>query len=128
ARVGVLPGLAEGSGRARSVLLTSASGRSLRLGLPLAAGEYDEALGIPRMQMDAALLERAAQSGAEIVEGFEAREVRYSGGVARGVAGRERTSSAGGSFVGRVLVAADGRDSMLARLLAPAAFQGRSSA
>src|SRR5437867_12679810 len=78
-RTGVLQGLASRAGRASQVLLTSPIARPVRLPIPAPAGSRAEALGIPRLDMDWALLERAASLGAEGVEGVEARRVVTSG-------------------------------------------------
>ena len=89
----------------------SVSGRSLDLPLPLATRAHPDALGIPRLDMDLALLEEAARLGVEIVEGFEVHGVKISGGIAAGVSGSARPVSRRIAFDARCLLAADGRDS-----------------
>src|SRR5439155_1690506 len=60
-RLGMLEELSRMSARASSVLLSDAEGRSVLVPLTEPGGGAGEALGIPRMEMDALLLERAAR-------------------------------------------------------------------
>ena len=142
ARTGLLPQLAAGASRMTEAVFTSPSGRCLRIPVPgggasalssargsgtASAGASGapgvsgraEALGIPRREMDAALVARAAQLGADVVEGFEARALGFSGGRATGVRGHVRGDAGETVFPASAILAADGRDSALARLVDP---------
>jgi flavin-dependent dehydrogenase len=127
ARTGLLPSLAARASRMSEAVFTSPSGKSLRLPVPDASprrappGSHRavEALGIPRLEMDAALLARAAALGADVVEGFEARALGFSEGRAVEVRGHARGGAGDISFPARAILAADGRDSTLARLVDP---------
>jgi flavin-dependent dehydrogenase len=69
--------------------------------------------------MDAALLARAAALGADVVEGFEARALGFSAGRAVEVRGRARGGAGEIAFPAGMILAADGRDSTIARLVDP---------
>jgi hypothetical protein len=77
--------------------------------------------------MDVALVELAASAGADVVEGLEVRRVITSGGRVAGVTGRRRANLGEATFRARFVLAADGRDSTVARLLDPSRFRGRAS-
>ena len=70
-----------------------------------------------RTVLDKLLLEAAAEAGAEIREGFSVEEVTSVDGLVSGVVGR---SAAGGSASvrARIVVGADGRQSIVARAVA----------
>jgi flavin-dependent dehydrogenase len=91
----------------RSVEFADARGRHLRFRLP--DGPRAE-LGIRRSHLDALLLESAKARGAEVREGTAVERIVRDGAAWRITAG-ERT------FTARTLVAADGRNSTVARLL-----------
>ncbi|HEY0793655.1 MAG TPA: FAD-dependent monooxygenase [Chthoniobacterales bacterium] len=80
------------------------SGRRIRVHLP---GSHRVEVGLPRQWLDAALLERATALGAEVWFGEPVQEVRPGWEVV----------TATGRAAGRFLVAADGRNSTVARLL-----------
>jgi len=86
-----------------------------------------EALGIPRRDLDAALVARAAALGADIVEGFDVRALGFSGGRAVEVRGHARGSANESGFSADVVLAADGRDSVLARCVDPGRRLRRAS-
>lgn len=70
-----------------------------------------------RTVLDSLLVESAAESGAEIMEGFAVRELLWSEGHAVGVRGHTRGSMAS-SLTARVVVGADGLHSTIAREVA----------
>jgi hypothetical protein len=76
--------------------------------------------------MDAALVARAAELGADVVEGFEARALGFSDGRATEVRGHARGGAAETVFPASAILAADGRDSALARLVDPGRRRRRS--
>lgn len=127
ARAGVLNALASSMGRAREVRLTTPGGRAISVPIPLANGAQQVALGLSRRAMDDALLRRAESLGVVAYEGFEIRDLLVSTNRVTGLRGRERASSCEGVLHGDVILAADGRDSTVARLLSPGEFRGRSS-
>lgn len=131
ARTGVLPPLASRAGRASDVVFTSATGGSLRLPVPHGGaarpGHGGVALGIPRREMDAALLARASALGVDVVEGFEVRELGLVAGRAGEIRGHVRGRATSTAFTARCVLAADGRDSTLARLVDPARRRRRAS-
>ncbi|MEI9896141.1 MAG: NAD(P)/FAD-dependent oxidoreductase [Chthoniobacter sp.] len=96
------------------VAFVSPRGRTLRL--PLTASERGE-IAIPRRLLDAVLLDRARELGAEVHE--EAPLTALEKGW--------RLQTTRGAFSARYLVAADGRNSTVARLLGllPAAAKDR---
>ncbi len=91
----------------RSVEFADAQGRSLRCDLPDGARAE---LGVRRSHLDALLLETAKARGARVCEGTAVERVVRDGAVWRITAG-------GRTFTARTLVAADGRNSTVARLL-----------
>lgn len=125
--LGVLPVISARAGRAGAVLLSDASGRTVRITLPRPSVTSPEALGIARREMDALLLERAAREGAEVALGVEMLAPVYSEDRAIGIVGRERGSGREVRIEARFLLAADGRDSPLARAIDPGPFRGRGS-
>ena len=101
------------------VAFIGANGR--RVALPLDGGEPGE-IALPRRILDAILLRRCEQAGAEVCQEMTLRALSRPdpGGLWRIEAGDR-------SFTARRLVAADGRNSTVARLLgaAPAARRDR---
>lgn len=126
-RTGALASLERVAGRGAAVVLTDARGRSARLRIPGPGPEAGEALGIPRRDMDAALLDEAARAGVEVIEGFEVKLPLLARGRTLGVAGLERGASRERRLEAPFVIAADGRDSAMARGLAPEAFRSRAS-
>lgn len=96
------------------VAFVSPRGRTLRL--PLAASDRGE-IAIPRRLLDAVLLDRARELGAEIYEDAPLTALEKGW----------RLQTSRGSFSARHLIAADGRNSTVARLLGllPAAAKDR---
>jgi geranylgeranyl reductase family protein len=88
----------------RRVLMESPGGHSV-----VAAGETPFYLTLRRTELDAALLARARDAGARVVEGVRVAEVEVTAGgvVARSVDGH--------GFRGRLVVGADGVNSVVAR-------------
>jgi len=80
-----------------------------------------------RTVLDALLTEAAAESGAELIEGFAVRDVLWSEGRAVGVRGHHRRGhhreSAESSLRARVVVGADGLHSTVARRVAARAYR-----
>jgi flavin-dependent dehydrogenase len=107
--------LAAPHSRVGSVAFAGADGR--RVALPIDAGE----IAITRRVLDAILLWRSAEAGAEI---FQDRTLR---GLSREAGGLWRIDAGDRIFAARRLVAADGRNSTVSRLLgvAPAARRDR---
>ena len=131
ARTGALPHLAgrsAGAERTSEVVFTTPSGQLLRLPVPgTGSSRASGALGISRREMDAALVARAAALGADVVEGFEVREILVSSTGVTGVRGQARGSDGSVAFSAGSVLAADGRDSALARLLDPTRRRRRAS-
>lgn len=98
-----------------------AGGKSFFLSYPGDSGEAPghagrAALGVTRLRLDGALLEHARASGARIIEGARVRGAEVEDGRVVGV--RVRLSGGQEGFVSsRVVVAADGRNSAVARSL-----------
>ena len=91
-----------------------------RLSLPLDGAAPGE-MAMTRRILDAILLRRSASAGAEVCQGAPI------GGLSRDAAGLWHIEAGHRSFTARLLVAADGRNSTVARLMgaAPAARRGR---
>jgi flavin-dependent dehydrogenase len=80
-----------------------------------------------RTVLDKVLLDAAAEAGAEIREAFTVDDVRIAGGTTPVVLGRD----AGGSVVrerARVVVGADGRNSVVAQVVQPGRYHERPPA
>ncbi len=84
-----------------------------RLKYPLPVGPHPE-IAVQRFHFDHVLLTRAAELGAEIRDGAAVTSLDYQWG---GNEGRWEIRTTAGSVNGRRLVAADGRNSTVARLL-----------
>ena len=113
-RMGLLDGLIRAGGvPMTSCLLADARGRHAVSELPEIAGAGRAALGISRYVMDEVILRHAASSGADVREGVIATAPVIDGGRVRGVTTR------GEAYRATLVVAADGRRSMLQRALRP---------
>jgi menaquinone-9 beta-reductase len=122
-RLGLLPRIREaGAIPMTSCLLADASGRSATAELPQVPRSGREALGISRAVMDETILRHAASCGTDVRESVTATAPIVEDGRVRGVIAR-RTEARGGSETYRatLVVAADGRRSMLQRALHPRA-------
>jgi menaquinone-9 beta-reductase len=100
-------------------VLRSPTGR--RVAIPLPAGHGTFAAVVPRLQLDAALVDLAVKVGVRVIEGcgFDGELVERDGHVAVGVAGRE-------SIAARYVIAADGMWSPVRRAagLTPPGYLG----
>ena len=77
-----------------------------------------------RILLDKILVDAAAAGGAEVREGFTVEEVLVSGGRVTGIRGHDR----GGASVAeraRVVVGADGQNSVVAKAVQPAEYESR---
>ncbi len=121
-RLGALDALlAAGAVPIARTTVSSSSGRAVEAFLPDLAGAGRDALGISRSLLDAALLDRARALGADVRERCEATEPIVEGGRVAGARLREVGLAGPGEPVrAPIVVAADGRRSMLARALHPA--------
>ncbi|HEV7710289.1 MAG TPA: NAD(P)/FAD-dependent oxidoreductase [Asanoa sp.] len=75
-----------------------------------------------RTLLDKILVDAAAAAGAEVREGFTVEEVLFADGQVTGIRGRDR----GGAAVeerARVVVGADGRNSVVAKAVRPAVYE-----
>ncbi len=100
--------------------ITDRRGARLDVPLPRLGQVGTRALGITRARMDSVLLERAGIQGAEIAERTEAVEPLFDGDRVVGFRCRKVGSIGSGSSIrARLVVAADGRRSVLARRLHP---------
>jgi flavin-dependent dehydrogenase len=95
------------------------SGKSRRVDFPLDSGQPGE-IAIPRRILDAVLLQRSEQTGAHVRHDTPLHSLSRDTAL-------WRLQTADHSFTARRLIAADGRNSTVARLLgaAPAARRGR---
>jgi len=107
-RVGVADAVrAQGSGPLREVEFADAQGRSIRCPLPVGAGAE---IGIRRSVLDALLLDTAKGRGVKVLEGVAVERITRENG-------RWQIDSGERRLFARRLVAADGRNSTVARLL-----------
>lgn len=119
-------------GRAGRVVLSDPSGRTIALALPDPGKTHGLALGISRRTMDYALVRRAAEVGVEVRPGFDVQGVVIENGRAAGARGTLRPEPGVGEeeeertgepteliYRAQILIAADGRDSAVARALDP---------
>lgn len=120
-RAGVLPSLlARGAVRIVGSTISALSGRSVEAPLPDLPEAGRDALGVSREVLDAALLDRARALGAEVREGCEAIAPVFETGRVAGVLVRDaRREGPVEDVRAAVVVAADGRRSMLVRALHP---------
>ncbi|HXV77282.1 MAG TPA: NAD(P)/FAD-dependent oxidoreductase [Candidatus Polarisedimenticolaceae bacterium] len=120
-RIGLLGGLiAQGAVPINRFRIGDASGRSIEAPLPAPGDPIPRALGVSRALLDRLLLEHAAARGARVLERCRAlRPIveggRVEGAVVRAIDGRSSAIELRATLV----VAADGRRSMLARALHP---------
>ena len=122
ARLGLLPTLAaRGAMPMDACLLADARGRSVAAPLPDLPGAGCTALGISRAVLDEALLRHAASCGVAVRERTVATSPFLDDGRVTGVVTRAADAGGGDEPVKATLViAADGRRSMLQRALHPA--------
>lgn len=111
---------AAGARRIGGCLVTTQRGRRLTSALPDLGVEGRDALGVSRRRLDAELLQWAAAGGVRVLDRCEAvrpifEEDRVVGCAVRGV----RASRRGHGLRARLVVAADGRRSLLVRHLHP---------
>jgi flavin-dependent dehydrogenase len=105
-----------------SCLLADARGRSAEAPLPDLPRTGHVALGISRGVMDEAILRQASARGADVRERVIASAPILEGGRIRGVVARPAGARGGSeAYRAAVVVAADGRRSMLQRALHPRA-------
>ncbi len=121
ARLGVLESvLSKGAMPIDSCLLADGRGRSVEAPLPDLASAGRRALGISRSALDEALLRRAAVEGAEVRESTTAVRPLLEGDRVVGVVARPSDASGPEEEIrAGLVVAADGRRSMLQRALLP---------
>lgn len=94
-------------------------------GAPAAAGDVSEAYAVRRRVLDKILVDAAAEAGAEVRERFPVDELLWSGDRVTGVRGR-----AGGATVterARIVIGADGRNSLVARAVQAQAYNEHPS-
>ena len=72
-------------------------------------------LVIRRQIFDAFLFEKAAQTAAEVKDNFEVKELLYSGKQISGVKGRDLNNGSEQTFKGKIILGADGFNSVVAR-------------
>ncbi len=120
-RLGVLDALIRAGGAWMDACrITDRRGGRLDVPLPRLAQVGNRALGITRARMDSILLERAGNLGAEIAQRTEAVEPAFEEDRVIGFRCRKVGSGASGSVIrAKLVVAADGRRSVLARRLHP---------
>lgn len=120
-RLGVLRDvLARGARPMRACLLADAKGRSVEAPLPDLPGAGRTAYGISRAVLDEVLLRRAEGRGAIVREGTTAVEPVLDAGRVTGITIRPADDADRIETIGATLVlAADGRRSMLQRALRP---------
>jgi flavin-dependent dehydrogenase len=95
---------------------------------PFAIGGSPNAADPPycprRTVLDALLVEAAVEAGAELLEGFSVDEVVHEDGRVVGVSGKER-GGAGVTERARVVIGADGRNSLVARAVGAPRYHDR---
>ena len=116
-RAGLLDELAAAGGvPMESCVLTDLAGKPLRLALPELRGGGRSALGISRRHLDAFLLQRAAEAGADVRTETDVRGPLLEHGRVAGLRVRGRAARGDGEALrATVVVAADGRRSALGR-------------
>ena len=121
ARLGILPAIvAKGAMPMDGCLLADAKGRSVQAPLPELSAVGRTALGISRATLDETLLRHAASCGAVVRELTVATTPILENGRVTGITSRGATASAEKDTIQATLViAADGRRSMLQRALLP---------
>jgi len=118
-RIGALQLIREAGARPLSgMLIHTAAGRSLRATYPRGEGVGSpriHALAIRRDRLDPILLDLALQSGVEYAPNFQASDLLRESERVVGVRGRHRGRTS--ALRGRVIIGADGRNSVVARRL-----------
>lgn len=103
-----------------SCRLTDRRGRPLEVRLPDVPGAGRAGIGVSRGTLDASLLALAAASGVDVRQQVEARAPLLEAGQIVGVRASDvRSRSDGSCLRARLVVAADGRRSVIQRALAP---------
>ena len=120
-RLGVLDMvIAKGAMPMDGCLLADAKGRSVRAPLPDLPRAGRTAYGLSRAVLDEALLHHAAACGASVRERSIAGDPVVTGGRVTGITVRPANASEPGETIAaKLVVAADGRRSMLQRTLHP---------
>ncbi len=127
-RLGLLPELLRaGATRIDACRISDRQGRKLDLALPASAGAGRPGCGISRRLLDLSLAELAQRSGAELRQRWEAREPIVRDGRVRGFRARAVGSPAAETFLAELVVAADGRRSVLGRRFHPRLGDPRTS-
>jgi flavin-dependent dehydrogenase len=118
-RLGLLDAiLASGARQLRGMTIVAPDGTSFEAEYPTSAksaGMPPYALAIPRITLDALLLERARRSGVKCVEGFRVTDLVWDGARVSGVRGIGPKGSE--TFRGKIVAGAEGRASIVARRL-----------
>jgi flavin-dependent dehydrogenase len=110
-----------------SCRLTHPRGASIEVALPRLRANGREALGISRRLLDAELLSLAASRGAEVLQPWRATHPIRDGRRVQGFQLREVGGERTAEVRAKLVVAADGRRSVLARLLHPELCDPRRS-
>ena len=119
-RLGILDELlAAGAARMDSCRITHPRGTTLEVALPTLSRNGREALGVSRERLDASLLALAGRRGAEIRQGWEAVHPALVDGRVRGFRVRQVAGETQEDIRAKLVVAADGRRSVLVRHLHP---------
>ncbi len=119
-RLGILDELlAAGAAWLDSCRITHPRGTTLDMALPTLGRNGREALGISRERLDASLLSLAGRRGAEIRQRWEAVHPVLVDGRVRGFRVRRVAGDAWEEIRAKLVVAADGRRSVLVRHLHP---------
>jgi flavin-dependent dehydrogenase len=129
-RLGVLDDLrAAGATFMDRCLVSLPSGLRVELSLPDLPGVGRRALGISRARLDLTLLDLAARAGADVRERTEAVSLMVEGGRVAGVRARPVGAAPGSEIAvpARLVIAADGRRSIVQRTLDPRAGDPRRS-
>src|SRR5204863_8927447 len=118
ARLGALPAVERvGTRRLRSMLLISPGGRRFSLDYSLPGVDSGkQVLATTRYKLDAALVDHARKSGAQVRERVRVEAVTMRGGRASGVVVRERSGKVS-EIQARLVVGADGVHSAVVRSL-----------
>ncbi len=118
-RIGALQAVREaGARRLSGMLIHTAAGQSLRATYPGGRGlgsPHTYALAVRRDRLDPILLDLALQSGVEYAPHFQVSDLIWENHRVVGVQGRHR--GGGAALRARLIVGADGRNSVVARRL-----------
>jgi flavin-dependent dehydrogenase len=90
-------------------------------GSPAPAGEVTDAYAVRRTVLDKILIDAAARAGAEVRERFSVDELLADDGRVTGIRGRE-AGSAAVTERARIVIGADGRNSLVARSVAAPSY------